>query len=204
VYDVQRRCLSEIVKSAAVSSSFSNITCLVEKSLVLVSTSDGHLNIYAWSPNEPTSLFKSFDLEKLYASHKKLSKKADNTIDLSFLVIGMHIFSFGNEENSECMIVCATSSCLFLIDMNSDKLLNVIEFSDLPFNTKHLSMNCLIPQVAEFSVIENKQINAALLYLFNNEINVIKCADISRSNQEISSIGAGVPSDGHYLSVIPK
>lgn len=205
---MKQRSLLETIKNTSLSGSFSNVSCLEENSLVLISTSDGCLNIYAWTRNEPANLLNSFNLEKLYRSQRQTAKQTENSLDMSFLVIGMHMFSLSSEANSsenvDCMIVCATSSCLFLIDINSDKLLNVIEFGDLPFNTKHLNMNCLIPQVAEFSLEENKQINAALLYLFNNEVNVIKCADISRtkSNQEFSSVAA--VSDQNYLSVIPK
>lgn len=44
------------------------------------------------------------------------------------------------------------------------------------------SNDIIIPQMAEFSLQNSKQINVALLFLFQNEIKVFKCADINQSD----------------------
>lgn len=43
-----------------------------------------------------------------------------------------------------------------------------------------------IPQAIDCKLIENKQINVALLMMFQNEIDIFKCGEISNHTQETS------------------
>lgn len=93
---------------------------------------------------------------------------------------GLHVF----KVNLQTVITCATSSCMFLIDFDSGDLIYLIDFNEINLdNSKKDVLACLLPQTVEFCLVDGKQVNAALLSLFQNEINIVKCADIFSKNE---------------------
>lgn len=64
-----------------------------------------------------------------------------------------------------------------------------------------------MPQVAEFSIYNSRQINVALLFLFQNEIKVFKCADIQATKNDMiqsNYFNQNLDFGEGYLSVHPK
>lgn len=58
--------------------------------------------------------------------------------------------------------------------------------------------------MAEFSLQNSKQINVALLFLFQNEIKVFKCADIFQSEMSTKILRNDTEFGEDCLSVHPK
>ena len=63
--------------------------------------------------------------------------------------------------------------------------------------------------MVEFCLSDSKQINAALLFLFNNEISVVKCADIRVNKEDLDLLDNKIESvvnleNDFLLSVHPK
>lgn len=71
-----------------------------------------------------------------------------------------------------------------------------------------MSSSASIPQAIECQLVRNKQINAAFLFLFENELSVVKCAEIyapNSLNQEDSKKKSSTIIDNEILcSVFPR
>lgn len=165
---------------------------------MVTSLSDGTLNVYDYAyAQEIFMLTRTISLETLHLEYRSqsLSESNENNFsqdDVSMLCIGIQVFSIGNDNNlgvdqggvshmqtfSQSIIACSTSNAIYFIGAKTGTILNLIDFKSIQLNTKHLNISCLIPQCVDFCMIENKQINAALMFLFQNEIDILKCADI--------------------------
>ena len=172
-----------------------SLSCLDREPQLVTSSSDGNLNVYEFGQGV-FFLSRTISLEKLYLSHAA-KNLLEFSGDASMLCIGIQIFSIGTTSslsldktatNRSCqtMIVCATTNAIYFIDVNTGDLLNLIDFKSVQLNTKYLNISCLIPQAVDFCMVENKQINAALLFLFQNEMDILKCADITSTVKNIS------------------
>jgi hypothetical protein len=178
--------------------------------------SNGALNVYDYAQNV-FLLTKTISLETLHLEYTSQHSTENNEINLlqsdtSMLCIGIQVFIIGSNNNLsvdsggektfvQTIIVCSTSNAIYFIDTNSGNILNLIDFKSIQLNTKHLNISCLIPQCVDFCLIENKQINAALMFLFQNELDILKCADITPI---IKSTPVVSGQDNSVLSVFPK
>ena len=127
----------------------------------------------------------------------------------SMLCIGLHLIAIENRaslvnstsQNKNLIACVATSTLIFLIDLNASHLIYLIDFKNMPYNSKHLNVNYLLPQIVEFSLVNGKQINAALHSIFQNEIDVIKCADLFIEEVYNEDKNSNIKS---LLSVLPR
>ena len=183
--------------------SFVSLNSAQNEPLLVTSSTDGCLSIYEYK-NEELFYQTSLSLEKLYSS-KRPKTKDEHLSEVSMLCIGLELISIGNKDvnQAKSLIIYATSSCLFLIDLKTISLLNIIDFKSIDLNTKYLNVSSLIPQVVDFSMFDNKQINAALLFLFQNEINVVKCVDLYPVVETVKPKEAVKP-DEIIISVFPR
>ena len=86
----------------------------------------------------------------------------------------------------------------------------MIDFNQTVIRKNHPEDSCL-PQAIECHIFNENQINAGLLFLFKNEINVVKCADIIMPNKN-AAIKNSVATTENFekennceiLSVIPR
>jgi len=193
-----------------------SISCADNEPILVTSLSNGTLNVYDYAQNV-FLLKKTISLETLhleYTSRHSTEKNEINLLqnDTSMLCIGIQIFSIGTNNSLnvdsggektfvQTIIVCSTSNAIYFIDANGGNILNLIDFKSIQLNTKHLNISCLIPQCVDFCIIENKQINAALMFLFQNELDILKCADITPA---IKSTPVVIAQDSSVLSVFPK
>jgi hypothetical protein len=133
------------------------------------------------------------------------------------LCIGLHVFSIENRtnlthsQNRNLIACCATSTFIFLIDLNAGTLIYLLDFKNMPYNARLLNVGYLLPQIVEFCLVEERsQINAAMHSLFQNEIHVIKCADmfldesVSGLNSRESTRSTLLTSSEAVLSVLPR
>ena len=161
---------------------------LENRSIILISTSDAHLLIYELIEYR-FELINRISLEKIYSDNFKNSQEVlqDNESQASLLCIGLQLFSIGNNsriefnrtrKNVDFIIACATTACLMFIEFNTGSLIYLVDFKSISADKHAGNLTRMIPQVVEFSIVNKEQLNVAFLLLFQNEINVVKCADI--------------------------
>ncbi|CAF0884268.1 unnamed protein product [Brachionus calyciflorus] len=189
------------------SDSFLNITTLENEPIVLVTSTDGSIHIYKFK-SEKFILVNRINLVQIYTDFLKQIQSSAG-FDKSSLSVctGLQVF----KVNEQMIITCATSTCLFLIDLYTNDLIYLVDLKNANLPNMKNDENFLMPQMVEFCVSDSKQINAALLFLFHNEISVCKCADVHVNPIEIESLEDNLaylnkdnnPSDD-FLTVHPK
>ena len=213
VYDLNRNSTIQTIENKHASNSFVNISCSESEPVLLTNTSDGYLHLYEYNKLNQFKIVKKVNLEQLYTNYLSQnfsSCSIENSEETchSMLCIGLHLISIENKirlvessnENKNLIACVATSAFIFLIDMNVANLIYLMEFKNMPYNENLLNVSYLLPQLVEFSLV-NKQIKAALHSLFQNEIYVIKCADLFLNNEKAAAKQIHVE---NLLSVLPK
>jgi len=197
-----------------------SICCLEHEPTIITCNSNSMLCYYEYK-NEKFFLTKNISLENVYSNYVKTNiNQEDPTSTLkddsyaSFLCIGLKVFNIGTNsriefnrtrKNSSYVIVCGTPVCLFFIEYSTGTLIYLIDFKEVSFRKNLNNSMFIMPQTIDFCLVDNKQINAAFLFLFQNEITIVKCADIC-SNQLDSIIqeNAQIIENENTLTVIPK
>ena len=173
-------------------STFVNVCSLSDEPVLVASTSGSNLNIYHYDRDNTTTtttikLFRQISLENLFTN--RLQNTSSSSEDgeqsyASFLCIGLQVFNIGDQnriefnqarKNSSTIIVCGTPQCLFFIEYSTGNLIYMVDFKSVSFSK---NANFIMPQMIDFCLVRDRQINAAFLFLFQNEINIVKCADI--------------------------
>lgn len=200
-----------------VSDTLVSICCLEHEPVILTCSSNSLLCFYEYK-NEKFTLTKKISLENLYSNFIAANISQENTLKddsfASFLCIGLKVFNIGSNsriefnrtrKNSNYIIVCGTPVCLFFIEYSTGSLIYLIDFKEVSFRKNLNNSMFIMPQTINFCLADNKQINAAFLFLFQNEITIVKCADIC-SNQLDSIIqeNAQIIENENTLTVIPK
>lgn len=198
-------------------STFVTVCSLENEPIIVTSSSNSILSIYEYKNNK-SLLVKRISLETLYSTYIKSQGECvqNNESHASFLCIGLQVFNIGStsriefnqtRKNSNIIIVCGTPVCLFFIDYNTGQLIYLVDFKSISFRTNASDSTFIMPQSIDFSLVENKQINAAFLFLFQNEINIVKCADIcvSTNQSAIDSKPNDLTNESEeILTVFPK
>lgn len=216
IYNIEKEKLENSLRND-LNTTFISVCSLENQPIIVTGSSDCTLSIYEYKYNQ-SSLIKKIFLESLYAERRTKQKENDEEeeeeTNASLLCVGLQLFNLGNNSRIEfnqarkslnAIIVCATPVCLFFIDFSTGNLIYLVDFNDVSFK-KSLNNECfLMPQCVDFSLVNNKQINAAFLFLFQNEISIVKCAEISSHTTTQSNIAQ--ESNGEIeeiLSVYPK
>lgn len=91
--------------------------------------------------------------------------------------IGLDLFSIGPNPNDQKFIACASLNRIYVIDLYSGNLINSFRhYFDSKSNDNH---DRSIPQRVDFCLSAHNELFASVLYVFKNEINVIKLMDVS-------------------------
>jgi hypothetical protein len=168
-----------------------------------------------------TQLVNSINIKRLisdYFVENKQDKHA-NKIDSSIVCTGINAFTidhnihlkFKNKVNSyqtSTLVIYSTISNILFIDVQTSKLIHILDFSCLFNNSQNnnaSSFDCnYSAQLVDFYQVEDKQINAAVLFLFQNEVKVFKCLELVRINLEFRNQNLSDVKKSSILSVIPK
>jgi hypothetical protein len=192
---------------------FVNVCSLLDEPIIIASTSGSNLNIYHYDKME-IKLFRQISLENLYSNQFQLQESSSEDGEQSYascLCIGLQVFNIGDQnriefnqarKNSNTIIVCGTPQCLFFIEYSTGNLIYMVDFKSVSFRQNATFM---MPQTIDFCLVRDRQINAAFLFLFQNEISIVKCADICANKSLVKEISNhAVDSQNELLTVIPK
>lgn len=124
--------------------------------------------------------------------------------DVSPVTIGLDLLSTGLSPTDQKIIVCASLNRVYIIDFYSGNLIN-------SFRHYQSDANECIPQRVDFCLTIKKQILAAALYVFKNEIKLIKLVDVELNEQrkketfrvEPARPAVGSSTDDYILTVFP-
>ncbi len=177
------------------------------------------LNVYESNLDE-TQLVNSLNVKRLildYLAENKQEKNA-NKIDSSTIVCtGLNAFTVDHNIHlkfnkvksyqTSTLVIYAMISGILFIDIQTSKIIEIIDFS-LLFNGQNNknSLDCnYSAQMVDFYQIKDKQINAAVLFLFQSEVKVLKCLELVRVDFEFKNqSNLFQVKNSSVLSVIPK
>lgn len=169
-----------------------NLVCSLEaEGSIVASTLDGFLYIYEAVKSADFLLVNKVALETLYDNYlkNKAGYMRDEDRNDSFLCLSLHLLTFESgtriefdaaRKTTKTMIVCCTTSALFFIDYHTCDLINLIDFKRLCIQNKSrpAQQQVGIPQAIDVKLLHNSQVNVAYQLLFQNEISVVKCAEV--------------------------
>ncbi len=218
VYDFSKKKTVQTIQNKRLNSAFLNISCSASSEpMLLTNTSDGCVHLYEYNKSSEFAFVKKIDLAEMYQNYHNQNSNVLNESSLSsMLCTGLHLFSIENKtslttdnQNKNLIACVATSTFIFLIDLNASNLIYLVDFKNMPYNANQLNADHhLLPQVVEFSLSDGKQINAAMHSLFHNEIHVIRCADLflaeSAVNDNNETRQSRLTSNEVVLSVLPR
>lgn len=162
-YDFYSKRVAQEIRYNDSKSMFIDICGLENEPLVLMSSSDGvlHLNEYI---NGRFLGLRKIQLGKL--------KEESQTDESAVVCIGLEMFSTGPNSNDQKIIACACLDRIYILDLYSGNLIKSFEYDIGDSEEK------CIPQRVDFCLSKGRDILASVLYVFKNEIDVIKLMEL--------------------------
>ena len=191
--------------------------------LVVAITTDGLVNLYEFTSHD-LRLKKSLKLEALFREYKKRvwssMKSQEENLDPTMLCIGADLFpldpgttiklenkSIVSPDNEyKLILIYGTTSYLFVIDLDSESLLELYDWK----RSQELNKTLFIPHVMSFCLAKDRKISTAVLSIFQNEINIIQIAQVENTKPiearpaELVLKSHSVLSDDAILTVFPQ
>jgi hypothetical protein len=194
-----------------------NLSCAESEPALLTNTSDGFLHLYEYNKSNELEFVKKIELQNMLKNYlsqnSQMNKSTSSDANSPILCTGLHLFTIENKasltdsQNKNLIGCVATSSYIFIIDLNAANLIYLIDFKNMPFDAQSLNVEYLLPQVVDFSLVGQKQINAAMHSLFKNEIQVIQCSGLFLNESVVNGEGgrqSSLASSEVCLSVVPR
>ena len=95
------------------------------------------------------------------------------------LKFGDHFITISEIESS-VLIALATSFSILFIDISAKRIVHVIEFEQIIDADKRTTEHTV--QSVDFELVNNEQLNAALLFVFEQRVELITCFDFGRGD----------------------
>lgn len=187
---------------------------MADRNLFFTASVDELLNVYESNLDE-TRLINSINIKRLVLDYLVENKQNKNgsKFDSSIVCTGINAFTIDHDIHlkfnknksyqTSTLVIYATISGILFIDIQASKLVHILDF-DCLFNSQKNTDSNYSAQSVDLYQVEDKQINGAVLFLFQNEVKILKCLELVRNNLEFKNHSLFEVKNKPVLSVIPK